>query len=152
MKRFVVDASVAVKWYLPEEHTETAERLLSAEYELLAPDLLFAEAGSVLWKRAMRDEITTEKARSIMEALRSVQLSLWQSGLLLDAAMTIACRTKRSFYDSLYVALALTAECRLVTADRKLYLALKDAQQIRRHLLWIEDLAQADQEEKPGKR
>ena len=44
--RYVVDASVAVKWLLPEEHTEQAESLLVEGNTFAAPDLLFAEVGN----------------------------------------------------------------------------------------------------------
>ena len=45
MKRLVVDASVAVKWYVPEIHSEAAAKLLSGPYELIAPDLILPEAA-----------------------------------------------------------------------------------------------------------
>jgi len=35
LTRFVVDASVAVKWFLPEPHAEQALLLLEEERELL---------------------------------------------------------------------------------------------------------------------
>lgn len=39
MSRYVVDASVAVKWFVPEIHTDASLRLLDGNHELLAPDL-----------------------------------------------------------------------------------------------------------------
>ena len=53
MKSLVVDASVVAKWVLPEVHSDAARDLLSVA-EVLAPDLLWAELGNVLW-RARRD-------------------------------------------------------------------------------------------------
>jgi predicted nucleic acid-binding protein len=57
VSRYVVDASVAVKWYLPEPESDAAGRLLDPEHDLIAPDLLFAEVGNALWKRWRRGEI-----------------------------------------------------------------------------------------------
>ena len=37
---FVVDASVAIKWFVPEIHAEAARRLLREGITLLAPDLI----------------------------------------------------------------------------------------------------------------
>ena len=37
--RVVVDASVAVKWYLEEDHADTARGLLDGTYQLIVPDL-----------------------------------------------------------------------------------------------------------------
>ncbi|HHT9111523.1 MAG TPA: type II toxin-antitoxin system VapC family toxin [Candidatus Brocadiaceae bacterium] len=43
MNKFVVDASIAIKWYLPENFSEYAGRLLNPFFELLVPELLFSE-------------------------------------------------------------------------------------------------------------
>ena len=140
MSRFVVDASVAIKWYLPEPNSADADRLLSDGFQLLAPDLLFPEVGNILRKRVMRSEITVHKAQVILRALESLPLTLRPASVLAENAMTIACGLKRSLYDSLYLALALMADCRLVTADGKLFDAVNSAPQIKKHLLWIEDV------------
>jgi predicted nucleic acid-binding protein len=49
MSGYVVDASVAVKWLVTENFSEQAVRLLDEELTLIAPELLFAEAGNALW-------------------------------------------------------------------------------------------------------
>ena len=49
-ERLVVDASIAVKWYVPEANSTQAAAILESGAELLAPDLLVAEVGKVLWK------------------------------------------------------------------------------------------------------
>jgi predicted nucleic acid-binding protein len=36
---FVVDASVVVKWFVPEIHSDAARRLLVLPHEYVAPDL-----------------------------------------------------------------------------------------------------------------
>ena len=43
MSVLVVDASVVVKWFVPEIHSDAARRLLVLPHEYIAPDLLFAE-------------------------------------------------------------------------------------------------------------
>ncbi len=48
MNRYVVDASVVVKWLVPEIHTADAERYLDAAYELIAPDLMISEVANTL--------------------------------------------------------------------------------------------------------
>lgn len=140
MNRFVVDASVAIKWYLPEPHSADAEKLLSRGFQLVAPDLLFSEIGNVLWKRVMRSEITVQKAQVILRALEALPIAVQPTAALAENAMTVSCGLKRSFYDSLYLALALMTDCRLVTADRKLFDSVKDAAPIKKHILWIEDV------------
>ena len=48
MKKVVIDASVAVKWFVPEIHSAAAARLLEPEIVLCAPDLIGPEFGNVL--------------------------------------------------------------------------------------------------------
>lgn len=143
MNRFVVDASVAVKWYLPEPHSADAEKLLSGKFQLLAPDLIVSEIGNILWKRVMRSELSVPKAKTIMAAFVALPLTLLPANALAENAMTVACGLKRTFYDSIYIALAITANCRLVTADRKLFeTVIKETGPAKKHILWVEDLTE----------
>jgi predicted nucleic acid-binding protein len=139
LTRYVVDASVAIKWYLPEEYSDHAERLLAPSVELLCPDLLFSEIGNTLWKYIARSECPYDKALNILKELQSNTLHVFGAASFATDALDIACRTKRTFYDSLYVALAIKAACRMVTADLKLYNALKGTA-IKKHMLWVEDI------------
>ena len=52
----VVDASVTVKRFVPEQLSAEARELLGPEDRLLAPDVR-AELGNVLWKKHRRREI-----------------------------------------------------------------------------------------------
>jgi predicted nucleic acid-binding protein len=49
---WVVDASVALKWFLDEEGSEHARRLKSLE-EVIAPDLIVAEVSNAAWRLAV---------------------------------------------------------------------------------------------------
>lgn len=139
MSRFVVDASVAIKWYMPEDHAVEADRLLDPQNILQAPDLLLSEVGNILWKRVLKGECPVNKADSILSELQTKFLQIWRAGLLLNDALNIACDTKRSFYDCLYVALAVKNDCRMVTADLKLYNALKKTS-FKNYILWVEEI------------
>ena len=79
MSRYVVDASVAVKWLVPEIHTQEAEQLLDPTHVLLAPDLLYAEVGNALWKRVRRRELRAEEARLVLAALHQFSLDMTAS-------------------------------------------------------------------------
>ena len=48
-RKLVVDASVAVNWYVPEVGSAQAAALLDSDAELLAPDLLVAH----VWERSL---------------------------------------------------------------------------------------------------
>ncbi|MEK6604283.1 MAG: type II toxin-antitoxin system VapC family toxin, partial [Nitrospirota bacterium] len=66
MTRLVVDASVAVKWLVPEIHADAARRILSPNNELLAPDLIWAEVGNVIWKKWRCGEVPGHAAGDLL--------------------------------------------------------------------------------------
>ena len=107
MTRVVVDASVAVKWYLNEEHGDKALRLLSSDFELIVPHLFFAEVGNVLWKQRRRGEIEDDLIADILAALDKVPCEVRADRLLLPMAMKLATGLDRTVYDSLYLAAAI---------------------------------------------
>lgn len=121
----VVDSSVAVKWYLPEDGSDRAALLLQSGKSLIAPDLLVAEVGNVLWKR--RRDVPVAEIEAIGVALTTAcPVSLYPSDALLQGALSVALTYDRSVYDSLYLALAVSADCSLVTADARLGTALQN--------------------------
>lgn len=124
MTPVVVDSSVAVKWFVPEELSDVAALLLEPSYDLAAPDLLVPEFGNVLWKKLRRDEIRRADALEIVTALRDVPLTIVGSADLVAPALEIAAAYGRTVYDALYVALAFARDCVLVTADERLVTAL----------------------------
>lgn len=126
MTSVVIDASVAVKWFLPEIHAAPARRLLRSNRQLLAPDLIWAEVGNALWKKCRRGELENAHALQMLKDLRRFPLRIFPSVKLLDAAWELAERLDRTIYDSLYLALAVSSDGVLVTADQKLYHALKE--------------------------
>ena len=141
MSLFVVDASVAIKWFLPENHSEAALRLLTQPHTLHAPDLIFSEFGNVLWKRVMRNEISKKEADAILEGLLTLNLQVQPSQALIPLALEIACGENRTVYDSLYLAAAIALQSPLITADARFFRALIKGP-FSAHLLWVEDIPQ----------
>ncbi|HEY3197873.1 MAG TPA: type II toxin-antitoxin system VapC family toxin [Nitrospirales bacterium] len=139
MIRLVVDASVAVKWLVPESHAEAAGRILTSNYELLAPDLIWAEVGNVIWKKWRRREVSGEVAGDLLRDFHRYPLQTFASRALMIAAWDLAEQYDRTFYDSVYLALAVNAECPLITADLKLYNRLK-AGALAERLVWVENI------------
>ncbi len=116
----VVDASVAIKWYLEEPLSSAAQQLATVESELIAPDLIVAEVGNVLWKRLRLGEIAEAQAQAIAVALPRALANLVPAAELLPMALTIAAVLDHPIYDCLYLALAERSDTRMVTADRRL--------------------------------
>lgn len=117
--RLVVDVSVAVKWFMDEVQSPQARNLLSAGTHLVAPDVFVAELGNALLKKARGGEMLPE---DVPEAIARTELvvDLEPALPLAPSAFEIAMRYQRSFYDALYVALAIREGIRLVTGDMKL--------------------------------
>jgi predicted nucleic acid-binding protein len=139
LNKVVVDASVIAKWSFPEPYSEAALRLLEQELELWVPDFVWAEIGNIVWKKWIRNEIVATDGRLILLGFRSFPFSVYPSERLLETAWEIARDFRRSFYDSLYLALAIYQGCPLVTADRRLYNAVGGASS-RLPILWVEDI------------
>jgi predicted nucleic acid-binding protein len=66
---FVVDASVVIKWFVPEIHSAAARRWLGASHDYVAPDLLFLEAGNAVWKKVRRKELDVTEARQLLKTV-----------------------------------------------------------------------------------
>jgi predicted nucleic acid-binding protein len=137
--KYVVDASVAVKWYVPEIHSVEAERLLDPAYELHAPDLIVPEFGNILWKKVGRRELTMAQAQKIVEAFIGVPMFKHPSSPLLEAAFDGAIQSMQTVYDWTYLSLAVALDCTMVTADEKFYLALQSGP-LASHICWVADI------------
>ena len=61
MRTLVVDASVAVKWVIPEAGAADALSL-RRQAKLISPDLLLAECANILWKKVRRNELSKDEA------------------------------------------------------------------------------------------
>lgn len=120
----MIDASVAAKWYFPEEGSRRAGELLSEASEglriLLAPDLLIAEFTNVLWKKVGLEECRLDEAQAILEFFETDRPRLIDSSVLVPRALELALRLEHPVYDCLYVAAAVEYDARLVTADARL--------------------------------
>lgn len=139
MSSFVVDASVAVKWVVPEIHFEAARRLLDNDYALLVPDFFFAEVANVFWKRVQRGEDRAENAKVALEAVSAQPFAVYPSQELMARAFDMALQTQRAVYDCVYLTLAVECQCQMATADLKLFNALQQ-DSLAAYLCWVENL------------
>jgi predicted nucleic acid-binding protein len=136
---YVLDASVVVKWFIPEAHSESALTLRTVDGRFHAPAFLTLEIGNVLAKKRRRNELTPVEAEDIWRAFRQAPIRRHADEALVLAAFDLAQHTRTTLYDNLYLALALELDVPFVTADRKFYQAL-EATPYRRRISWIEEI------------
>ena len=122
----VVDASVVVKWFVPEEWHEEALSVLARLDRLQAPDLIVAEVGNIPWKKLTQGRVTRIQAQSMVMSLPHLIPSFHESLELIERALEIALVLKHPVYDCLYLALAEVSGSVVVTADRTLVRKLGD--------------------------
>jgi predicted nucleic acid-binding protein len=115
---FVIDASVAIKWFVEEPDSKHAAGLL--RHPLSAPDLLGPECANILWKKVGRAELTLDEAEVIALALERAAITLHPARARLATAMKLACELGCTAYDCFYLALAQELQQPLVTADLRL--------------------------------
>jgi predicted nucleic acid-binding protein len=130
LKRTVLDASVALKWYLgDEEHGQKALCLLDdyvgKKLDIIAPTLLEYELTNGLTIAQKRGRIEEEKILKAIEGFMDLQIPM-QSLTDFYPKLLHYCRTYgRSVYDASYLALAESEGIMLITADEVLYRAVK---------------------------
>jgi len=118
---FVVDASVAAGWLLPDERTEIADVLamrMQAE-DAIAPDLFWHEARSLLVTALRRNRINEAAVYISLDRLATIPL---RNASPSDAVSVtrLAIRHGLSAYDAAYLDLALREHSPLATLDKKL--------------------------------
>jgi predicted nucleic acid-binding protein len=121
---FVVDASVVIKWFIPEVHSDAARRWLDSSHEHIAPDLLFPEAGSTIWKKVRRGELTREDGQRLAADLPGIAVETVSTRALLPDALALAVHAGITVYDAIYVTLAVRLRSQVITADERLNRAL----------------------------
>ena len=129
----VVDASVAVKWFLSadESSVDEAAALLAqhaaGDIRLVAPALIVHELMGVFVRR-LRGPQVAEALDAFYDA--GVHLISPDHALMARAA-ELASQCQLSAFDSAYAAVAASLECTLATADIGLANALKGALEVR---------------------
>ena len=106
---YVIDAGVAVKWFVPELDSIIAQQLLERHLQgldvLIAPDLLVPECTNVFWRRCRQGDITVQEATESLTDLLALNLLLIPTTSLAQVALQLALQYQRTVYDALYLAL-----------------------------------------------
>src|ERR1700730_16828124 len=117
--RYVLDASVLLKWVLNEPNVDAARKLreefVSSIHELLSPDLYLIEVAHGLSKAHRRREITEEQANAYLADVLSTPPQFHQSAPLLTRAFELSLQIRCGVYECIYAALAEVEGCEVIT-------------------------------------
>ncbi len=119
--RVVVDASIALKWFVAEAGSDEAATLLTPLVERLAPDLIVPELCNAAWKLLRRQAITLEQFAAVTGRSSQMFERLSPSSALAARAGLIARQLDHPVCDAFYLALAEWENAPMVTADRRLF-------------------------------
>ncbi len=138
---YVLDASVAIKWYVPEAFSAESLQFLSPTCWHHVPAFFAAECANTIWKKVgQRGELTAAQGRTILAELDSLPLEVHHEPLERTAYEMILAigNRKLAIYDFIYLALAESMDLPLVTADRGFYDAFTGTPYASR-LVWVAD-------------
>lgn len=124
MTRFVIDASVAVKWFLPDANDETNTlealdlllRLRAGEVSFTQPAHWKAEIASVLVRRVPGIAADSIDDLGMLEGIEFID-----APPVYRRAIHLAQTLDHHLFDTLYHATALETDTMFVTADRRYY-------------------------------
>ncbi|WP_375466400.1 type II toxin-antitoxin system VapC family toxin [uncultured Methylobacterium sp.] len=118
--KFVIDTSVAVKWFLPEADHDAAVALLETKAMFLAPDLIFTEFATAMQKKIKLGESRHDQARESCTSLPGLFASITPTLLLFQRALDIGVAMAHPVQDCIFLACAEQEGVPVVSADRKL--------------------------------
>lgn len=139
MSVFVVDASLVIKWFVPEVDSDAARRWLDASHDYVAPDLLFPETGNTVWKKVRRGELSPDDGQQLATDLSVIAVEAVSMRGLLPDAHALALRTGITVYDATYLALAVRLETQVITGDDRFARRLADHPLLTPHVRSLRD-------------
>ncbi len=135
MTRFVLDNSVAMRWFMPsleQSDQQYAERVLKSmdESDAVVPELWYLEASNVLLGAERDGEVTVGQVEIFTSQLENLPITVdssTQKQSLLSRIMDLARSYNLSSYDAAYLELAIRESLMLASLDRELVKAAEKA-------------------------
>ncbi len=129
MKKYVIDASIAVKWYsaFGENELAKADKLLQdyvdGSCEFLAPTLIVYELANAL---RFNPNLKVSDVQRAMKDFFDLQITLEDPSRYMNSAMDLAFTYFLTVYDAAYAALSQITGIPLITADYQFYTKAKE--------------------------
>jgi predicted nucleic acid-binding protein len=118
--KYVIYASVALKWFVQEDFHLNALALTKDDVQRVAPDILLAEVANALRRQVRMRLVSDYQASEAIPTMLGSFGDLIPSRDLIESAFNLSSQLDHSVYDCIYLAATLAEDDRiLVTADRK---------------------------------
>jgi len=115
---FVVDASVAVKWFVAETDSLVADELSASDHRLFAPRLILTEVANALGRKAMAGLMSAAEACAYLRSLPQYFDGVLAVDDLIEPALENACAIRHP--DLIYLEAARRLNAQFITADHRL--------------------------------
>jgi predicted nucleic acid-binding protein len=134
----VIDASVAIKWLVPEEMSDVARDIYGVGDRLVAPRLIKTEVANALARKTIQGLLSRQEATYHFSTLPVLLPELIEVDDLIEPALENACALRHPIYDLIYLETARRFDAQLVTADRRFSAKLAGSD-LARHITLLSD-------------
>jgi len=117
----VIDACVAIKWFVPEKDYQSAAKVLNEFPEFLAPDLFLIEIDAILTKKIRKKELDLSEAEIIYHEVRNLPFKLIEYDQVSKLSFDLSASLPITLYDAIYLSVALVFNEEVITADERFY-------------------------------
>jgi predicted nucleic acid-binding protein len=128
MQQYVIDASIAIKWFCEESGRDEALELLrkskQGEIILSAPEFIIHEVGNVLLKGKKFDALQVLRALTALQKANIEFVVLKKSTI--EYTVTFGVKYGLTFYDASYAALAYELQAFLISENPKDYAKVEE--------------------------
>ncbi len=116
----VIDASAALRWFIPASATASTYPLPDTDQPLVAPDLFLAEVRNTALVHMRKKELAREQAVAMVSTIDKLMAGYFPMADITEMAWSMALEFDHSVYDCYYIALARQLDTVLVSADQRM--------------------------------
>ena len=117
----VIDACVAIKWFLPENNFIKAGEILNSFNRMIIPDLFLIEFDAIVTKKICQRLIEQDDAIKMVQEIRNIPFEIIPYQLISKMAFDLSSALPITQYDACYLAAAIEYNEVVITADMRFF-------------------------------
>lgn len=122
----VIDACVAIKWFLPEDKFKEASKLLHGFNRMIVPDLFFIEFDAIVTKKVRQRLVEPSDSYKLFNEIRNLPLDVVPYSMISKIALDLSVTLPITQYDACYLSVAIGYNQRVYTADQRFVNGMKN--------------------------